>query len=247
MVRRLKGPGGKAGRAAVKTIGIVGGIAPESTVEYYRLLIAAYRRQVPDGTYPRLLIHSICLKTMLDHIFAHELTRTADYILEALQSLAAGGAQIGLLASNTPHLVFDEIERRSPIPLVSIVRAAAAEARARGLQRLGLLGTRSTMQGRFYPEVFLHDGIDVLRPTPAEQDFIHDAYMNELVKGDFRLETKAAMLAIIERFKERNSLDGIILGGTELPLLFRADSVHGLPLLDTTRIHVDAVLNQAMA
>ncbi|MEO6119822.1 MAG: amino acid racemase [Terriglobales bacterium] len=230
----------------MKTIGIVGGIAPESTVEYYRLFIAAYRAKVPDGSYPPILINSINMTKMLDFITANELKRTTDYLLTALQSLAAAGAEIGLLASNTPHIVFDELERRSPIPLVSIVRAASAEARTRGLTRLGLLGTRSTMQGRFYPEAFLRDGIDVLRPTPTEQDLIHDVYMNELVKGDYRPESRAALAAIIEHFKERNSLDGIILGGTELPLLFRADSAHGLPLLDTARIHVNAVMAKAL-
>ncbi len=230
----------------MKTIGIVGGIAPGSTIEYYRQLVDTYRARTQDNSYPPILINSINMTKMLDLIGAEELARTVDYLVGALDSLAAGGAELGLLASNTPHIVFDEIERRSPIPLVSIVRTAAAAARARGLRRLGLFGTRFTMQGRFYPEVFLRDGIDVIRPTPAEQEVIHDKYMSELVKGEFLPETRAALLGIIERFQQRNSLDGIILGGTELPLLFRTDAAHGIPLLDTGRIHVEAVLDRAM-
>lgn len=231
----------------MKTIGIVGGIAPESTVEYYRLFQAGYKARVGDGSYPHLLLYSIDMKKMLDLIVAEQFTQTADYLARAVKSLAKAGAEIALLASNTPHIVFDQVVERSPIPLVSIVDAACAAARKRGLRRVGLLGTRSTMLGRFYPEAFLRGAIDVLRPAPDEITFIHDKYMGELVKGIYREETRAALLDIIARFKERNTLDGIILGGTELPLLFRADSAHGLPLLDTTRIHVDAVLNQAMA
>jgi aspartate racemase len=230
----------------MKTIGVVGGIAPGSTIEYYRLLVDTYRARTQDNSYPPIIINSINMTKMLDLIGANELEQTVDYLLSALQVLAAAGAEISLFASNTPHIVFDELERRSPIPLVSIVRAASAHARTRNLKRLGLFGTRFTMQGRFYPEVFLHDGIEVLRPTPAEQDYIHEKYMGELVHGVFAAETRTTLLGIIERFKDRNSLDGIILGGTELPLLFRADSVHAIPLLDTGRIHVEAVLARAM-
>jgi aspartate racemase len=103
------------------------------------------------------------------------------------------------------------------------------------------------MQAPFYPAEFLRSAIDVLRPTPAEQDFIHEKYMNELVLGAFKPETEAALIGIIQNFKERNSLDGIILGGTELPLLLRAETACGLPLLDTGRLHAEAVLTQAMA
>lgn len=231
----------------MKTIGIVGGIAPGSTIEYYRLLVDSYRARTQDNSYPPILINSINMTKMLDHINAGQLVETVDYLSAAIKALVAGGAQIGLLASNTPHIVFDEIQARSPIPLISIVGAACDAAKALGLTRLGLLGTCSTMQGRFYPEAFLRQNIDVIRPTPAEQEIIHDKYMNELVKGVFLPETKAALLGIIDNFKQRNTLDGIILGGTELPLLFRSDVARGLPLLDTGRIHVEAVLDRAMA
>ncbi|HUR36507.1 MAG TPA: amino acid racemase [Terriglobales bacterium] len=231
----------------MKTIGIVGGIAPGSTIEYYRMLVDEYRARTRDNSYPPILINSINMTRMLDLINSGKLDETVNYLGQALRSLTNAGAEIGLLASNTPHIVFDELQSRSTIPLISIVRAACDAAKAKGLSRLGLLGTRSTMQGRFYPEAFLSENIEVIRPTPQEQEFIHDVYMNELVTGIFRPETKSALLAIIDNFKQRNSLDGIILGGTELPLLFRTDSAHGLPLLDTGRVHVEAVLQAAMA
>lgn len=231
----------------MKTIGMVGGIAPGSTVEYYRLLIERYRERTRDNSYPHILIDSINMTSMLDLITSQRLSECADYLGESVRRLAVAGAEVGFLASNTPHIIFDGVQARSPIPLISIVRVAAAAARDRGLRRLGLFGTRSTMQGRFYPEEFMRHAIDVIRPTEAEQDLIHEKYMNELVLGIFKPETKAAILGIMENFKQRNSLDGIILGGTELPLLLRADSACGMPLLDTGHLHAEAVLDAAMA
>src|SRR4051812_48898100 len=111
----------------MKSIGLIGGIAPESTVEYYRALIAVHRQRT-DGAYPSILINSIDLVKLLAHAGANEREELAAYVLAELERLALAGATLGLLASNTPHLVFDEVRARSPIPLVSIVEAAAAKA-----------------------------------------------------------------------------------------------------------------------
>jgi aspartate racemase len=138
----------------MRTLGIIGGIAPESTVEYYRLIIASYRRQKSDGSYPPILINSIDLTKMLGMIGAGKLGEVADYLGGELQKLARGGADFGLLASNTPHIVFEDLQRRSPIPLISIVQCACRDAKALGLTKVGLFGTRFTMQGKFYAEVF---------------------------------------------------------------------------------------------
>ncbi|MEW5869831.1 MAG: aspartate/glutamate racemase family protein [Chloroflexota bacterium] len=131
----------------MKTVGIVGGIGPESTIEYYRQIIALYRQQRRDGSYPRILINSIDMKKMLDLIGAGNLAGVTGYLLEEIQKLARAGADFGALASNTPHLVFDELRRLSPIPLISIVEAACQKAAGLGLRRVGLYGTRFTMQG----------------------------------------------------------------------------------------------------
>ncbi|HEY2015782.1 MAG TPA: amino acid racemase, partial [Bryobacteraceae bacterium] len=155
---------------------------------------------------------------------------------------AAAGADFGLLASNTPHLVFDEIERQSPLPLVSIVQAACDEAKTRGLKRLGLFGTRFTMQGRAYPDVFSKEGIVLVVPDPGEQSYIHDKYLGELAKGIFLDETRRRLLAIADALRERDGIDGLILGGTELPLILKEPAYQGIPFLDTTRIHVDAAV-----
>lgn len=226
----------------MKTVGIVGGIAPESTIEYYRAIIEAYRAQSRDDNYPSIIINSINLRLMIDLITANELAAVADYVLDAIQKLACAGADFALLASNTPHIVFDELRARSPLPLISIVEAAAAEAEARGFKRLGLFGTRFTMQARFYPEVFARVGIEIILPNEGEQDYIHKHYMDELINGIFLPDTKTRLLEIADNLKERSRIDGIILGGTELPLILRDEEHNGVPFLDTTKIHVRRIV-----
>jgi aspartate racemase len=223
----------------MKTAGIIGGIGPESTVDYYRLIIALYRERSKDGSYPSLLIDSIDLKRMLDLIGSNRLAEMAAYLVTEIRRLASAGADFGLLAANTPHIVFDALASKSPIPLISIVEAARQAARIQGLKRLGILGTRFTMQGRFYIDPFLSAGIELVAPNPDEQAFIHDKYMNELVLGVFRPETRQAFAAIIGRLKTQEKIDGLILAGTELPLLLREAADPGIAVLDTTKLHVE--------
>jgi aspartate racemase len=234
------------GRGEAKTemraAGIIGGIGPESTIEYYRSMIAVYREQRPDGGYPPIVINSIDMTKMLDLIAAGELPAVAEYLAGEVRKLQQAGADFGLIAANTPHIVFEEIRRQSPLPLVSIVEATCAAAKELGLKKLGLIGTRFTMQARFYQDVFSREGLELAVPQPDEQAYIHDKYMNELVKGIFLAETRERLLEIVGRMKQRDAIEGLILGGTELPLILRGDGHHGIPFLDTMRIHVRAAV-----
>jgi aspartate racemase len=231
----------------MKFLGIIGGIAPESTVEYYRLIISSYRAQKPDDSYPPLIINSIDLRKMINWIEADKLTEMTAYLVNEVHRLARAGADFGLLASNTPHIVFEEIQRQSPIPLLSIVQSACEAAKAMGLKKVGLLGTRFTMQGRFYPEVFSKHGIKLFTPEEEDQDYIHNKYMGELIHGIFLPETRARLLEIVERLKTKADIQGLILGGTELPLILRDVTDSGIPFLDTTRIHVEAAVAQMLS
>jgi len=226
----------------MKTLGVIGGIGPESTIEYYRHLIAAYRALKPDGSYPAIVINSINMKTLLDMIEADDRVKMVEFLVGEIQKLASAGAQCGLLAANTPHIVFDEIHRLSPIPLVSIVEATCEAAKVLGLKRLGLFGTRFTMLGDFYPRVFSAAQIELVVPQPDEQAYIHERYLNELVKGVILPETRRQLLVIVERLKEQEHIDGLILGGTELPLILRGAGDSDIPFLDTTQIHVQAAV-----
>jgi aspartate racemase len=231
----------------MKTIGIIGGIGPEATIEYYRLIIAAYVERIPDGSYPSIIINSIDLKKLRGMAEANERARMAEFLVSEIQRLARAGAECGLLAANTPHMVFDEIRLQSPIPLVSIVEATCDAAKTLELKKLGLLGTRFTMQERFYPDVFSRAGIVLAVPDGTDQDYIHQIYFDELVKGIVLPETRQRLFAIVDRLKDREGIQGLILGGTELPLILRDATVRGIPVLDTTKIHAKAIVEEAFS
>jgi aspartate racemase len=235
----------------MKTLGLIGGIGPESTIEYYRLLIAAYREQ-RDGNYPPIIINGINLKMLIALMNAGELGKFADEITAEVEKLARAGADFGAFASNTPHIVFDEVQRRSRIPLISIVEATCEKAQSLGLKTVGLFGTRFTMQAKFYPEVFSRAGITLVTPNEAEQNYIHEKYIGELLNNIFLPETREHMLSIADELKSRHAIEGLILGGTELPLLLRledfaAGQYNGMRLLDTTKTHVERLIAELMA
>ena len=231
----------------MKTVGIVGGIGPESTIEYYRLIVSGYRERTQDGSYPPIIINSINMTKMLEMIGANELSEVTDYLVGEVQKLEKASAEVAVLAANTPHVVFDEIQRRSPIPLISIVEATCEVAKALGLKKLGLFGTRFTMQGRFFPDVFSRENIRLVVPQGDEQTYIHDKYMGELVKGILLPETRERLLKIVDRMKDQEGIQGLILGGTELPPILRDVSDRHIPFLDTTRIHVDSIVTQLLS
>ena len=231
----------------MKTLGIIGGLGPESTIDYYGRIIALYRERTRDGSYPQFIINSIDMKKGLDFMEANNLTGMTDYLLEEIGKLARAGATFGLISANTPHIVFDEVASGSPIPLISIVEATCAASKGRKLRRLALFGTRYTMQATFYPKVFSREGIELFVPDPEDQTYIHDKYLNELVSGKFLQETRAGLLAIVDRMKESSDIDGVILAGTELPLILRDSEHNGIPFLDTTEIHCEAAVTEMLS
>ena len=230
----------------MNTVGIIGGIGPESTVEYYRLIVSAYLERQGNGNYPQIIINSINMRKMLDLIGDNKFEEVTEYLVDEIQKLASAGADFALLASNTPHIVFNEINQKSPLPLISIVEAACQEAKRRGMQRVGLFGTKFTMQGGFYDQIFSDHAITVISPADDDQDYIHDIYMGELVKGIFRDETKKELLNIANKLIEKENIQGLILGGTELPLILKEEDAEGVEFLDTTKIHVESIMQRLL-
>ena len=226
----------------MKTLGIVGGIGPESTIEYYRFILDDYRTRVTDGSAPHLLIDSLDVNRGIAMLDANDVASLTNYLSASVESLARAGAEIALIAANTPHLVFDEVQRRSPIPMLSIVQAACEHVRSRGYARVGLLGTGFTMRARFFPEVFARAGVELVAPNEAEQAVIHKIYIGELLKNQFLPESCNAILSIIERLRAEERVEAILLAGTELPLLLRGAGPEDIPFLDTTVIHVGAAV-----
>lgn len=231
------------GSPQARWLGIVGGLGPESTADYYQMLNRRFRERTGGGHYPAFLVNSLNLKPAVDAVTAGDLETLTRIVVGGVEGLERAGAEFGLIAANTPHIVFDEVRRRVTLPMISIVEATRDAARAAGHRRLALFGTRFTMRGRFYPDVFEPAGIAIVPPNPAEQDWIHEKYFGELLLGIVRDDTRAGLLGIVERLRDEERVDGLVIAGTELSLILRMDRHGGVPFLDTAKIHVEAALD----
>lgn len=226
-------------------VGLVGGLGPESTIDYYRRILAAWEREDPSSA-PAVVIDSLDVKLGL-RLVETDRPALTEYLLASLHRLAGAGADFAAMTANTPHVVFDELAPRSPLPLVSIVETCAAEAARRGLRRLALLGTRFTMEAPFYPEVCARHGVEVVAPGDTDRARVHERYVGELLRGEFRDDTRREVVSLVERMRDADGVDGVILGGTELPLLLPGTTVAQLPALDTTALHVAAIVGRLRA
>jgi aspartate racemase len=231
----------------MKTLGMIGGVGPESTVDYYNNIIALYRARKPDGHYPQFVINSVDLQKGIDFLEANDLAGMADFLSSEIEKLSRAGAEFGIIAANTPHIVFDEVRGRSPIPFISIVEASCNQVKQRGFKHLALFGTRYTMQANFYQKVFAREGIELITPDRGDQDYIHEKYFAELVPGIFLPQTRASLLAIIDRMKAKMDIEGVLLAGTELALILREEIHNGIRLLDTGKIHCQAAVNEMLS
>lgn len=223
------------------TVGIVGGIGPESTVDYYRGIINGYRSLSDGVNYPRILINSINMTDMLARIDCNDYPGVVDLLLDAVVALKNAGASLAVIASNTPHVVFDNIQARSPIPLISIVEATCKRALALELKKILLIGTRFTMQHHFYQDEFVRHGISVIVPSLADQEIIHNIIFPELEEGIVIPEKKMQIVSLCNNIIESAQCDGIILGCTELPLML-GEHDFNITVLNTTGIHIDAIV-----
>jgi aspartate racemase len=226
----------------VASVGIVGGLGPESTIDYYRRILEEWKREDP-GSSPSIVIDSLDVQLGL-RLVESDRPALIEYLLGSLRRLAGAGADFAAMAANTPHVVFDELAARATIPLVSIVESCAEDARRRGLRRLGLLGTRFTMEGSFYPKTFARYAMEVVAPNDRERAWIHERYIGEMLKGDFRDDTRQGVVSVVERLRDAEKIDGVILGGTELTILLSDPVVAGIPALDTTALHVSAIVQR---
>jgi len=224
------------------TVGIVGGLGPESTIDYYRRILAASEREDPSHA-PSIVIDSLDVRRAL-RLVESDRPALIEYLLASLRRLAGAGVDFAAMTANTPHIVFDELKARSPVPLLSIVEVCAHEAQRRGLTRLALLGTRFTMEAPFYPTVFARYGLAVVTPNDAERTWVHERYIGELLKGDFRDETRHQFVSLVSRLRDEEHIDAVILGGTELPLLLSTPVIANVPALDTTALHVAAIVKR---
>ena len=226
-------------------VGLVGGLGPESTIDYYRRILQAWQAQDPSSA-PRILIDSLDVQQGI-RLAQSDHAGLTEYLSDSVSRLASAGAGFIAMTANTAHLVFDHVAARSPVPMLSIVEVCADEALRVGVRHPLLLGTGFTMGAPFYPEVFARRGIQVVIPPADDRAWLHERYIGELLKGDFRDQTRAGVSALIARMRDASGVDAVILGGTELPLLLRTPVSDGLPALDTTALHVAAIVDRLRA
>jgi aspartate racemase len=227
-----------------KRIGILGGMSPESTVAYYEYITRTYTERFGDYGYPEILIYSVSFQQYVDWPNQDRWDLVAEGLGQAAEKLAAAGAELILIATNTMHLVFDEVQARAGVPMISLLDATAEAILGRGFRKVGLLGTRFTMEKGFYQDALARRGISTLVPGAEDREYVHRVIYDELAAGQIRDESRAGFLAIIRRLVERGA-EGVILGCTEIPLLV-SEADAGIPLFDTTQIHAEAALNYAI-
>ena len=229
----------------MKTIGIIGGLGPESTVDYYKEIIAAFNAKYVEMAYPEIIIYSANLNELMKFVETKNWPRLSEWLLKKISSIHRAGAEFAVIASNTPHIVFDEIKSKSPISLLSIIEETCNKAQEMDLKNIGLMGTKLTMEADFYKKPFISKGISVAVPSEEEQQLIHHKLFSEIELGIFKDSTREELLAIAKRMVDEERIDSLILGCTELPLIL-TESKYGIPFLNTSAIHCESIIKHCL-
>jgi aspartate racemase len=222
-------------------IGIVGGIGPESTVDYYKKIIYGYRKIINDGSYPEIIINSIDMNKMITIMERKAWDKLCDELSGAVMALKVAGADIAVIASNTPHIVFDKLKALSSLPLISIIEVTAEKTFEIGCRNVGLLGTGFTMREHFYQDVLRRYGIETIVPSVEQQNYIHQRLFSEIELGIIKNETRRDLIEIVNILEHQYQIDGLILGCTELPLII-SQKDFSIPVIDTVDVHVKKII-----
>jgi aspartate racemase len=226
-----------------KRIGIIGGLSPESTTLYYRHIIRRYYDVFGTHSYPEIIIYSVNFQQYIAWAYEEQWPEVVEALLDLLTRLQRAGADFAVIACNTLHVVFDQVQRRSPIPLLSIVDATAEKIKKEGIDMVGLLGTSFTMEHSFYRDGLSRHGIGALIPNKASREYLDKIILDELSIGIVNSETRTKVLTIIDELVTEGA-KGVVLGCTELPLLLK--SHRDYMLFDTASIHAEKALQHAV-
>ena len=229
----------------VKTIGILGGMTPESTTVYYEHITRTYIKRYGDYGFPQIIIYSVSFQQYEDWMMAGQWDKIARGLTQAVQAVARAGADFAVIATNTMHIVFPQIEKNSPIPLLSIIDATAEAIREKSMKTVGLLGTRFTMTEPFYKDGLEKHGIQTIVPDEQDRKTVDDIIFHELGKGELRDDSRQKYVDIVKRLHCQGA-EGVILGCTEIPLLINEKDC-GIPLFNTTVIHAERAMDHALS
>ena len=226
----------------MKKIGIIGGLGPESTIDYYKGIINAFRQRKVGLTTPEIIIYSADVNRLLELVETKDWNNLVEWLVKMVNALYSAGAEFAVIGSNTPHIVFDKVKPRSPIPMLSIVDETCKRASNMKLKRLGLIGTKFTMESDFFQKVFHDLDMSIIVPMKDEQQFIHNKIISEIGLGIIKNSTRQELLSVVKRMIDEDSIDGLILGCTELPKILEKDE-YGIPFLNTTAIHIKSIVD----
>lgn len=229
----------------MKKAGFIGGIAPASTIDYYKGIIDGCRAYPEFEGYPEIIIDSINLSAMLRLVAENRWEELIHMLLHAIENLRKGGADFAAILANTPHIVFDEVEKRSVLPLISIVKATCQAAQKQGSKKVVVLGTIFTMRSGLYTKAFKDYGIEAFVPDDQTKLSVNNIIYPNLENGIVMPQQKSEMLDIANTLIAENNADALVLGCTELPLMIKQEDIK-TPILNTTQIHTDAIVKYLM-
>ena len=229
----------------MKTIGMIGGMSWESSLEYYRLINEGVKTRLGGLHSAKTLMYSVDFEPIESLQRSGNWVEQTRILIDIARRLEGAGADLMMICTNTMHKMADDVQSNINIPLLHIADAAAAEIKRQGLGKVGLLGTRFTMEQDFYKgRLADQHGIDVAVPCSDDMNTVHGVIYNELCLGEFRLESKQKFIEIIDRLAEAGA-EGIVLGCTEIPLLVKPEDV-SLPIFNTTELHAEAAVVAAL-
>lgn len=226
----------------MKKIGILGGISHYTTIEYYNRIMDLYKVQYGNMDYPEIIIYSLSHGLFKEYEDNQQIDKYVDYISYGIEKLINAGAEVIALAANSPHRVFEILQNKFEIPIVSAVESVLKESQRLNIKKGLLLGIKFTMQSAFYQERFRLAGIDLITPITEEEDILNNIIFNKLINGqDIDADSKSHILKIISNY----SVDGIILGCMRLPVFFNKQTAPELNLVNTLDLHIEAILEEA--
>jgi len=227
----------------MKKLGIIGGLGPESTIIYYKKIISAFSDSFSTSGNPEIIIDSVDLNNFLQLAENGNWDIIINQLSESAERLYNAGANFGVLASNTPHKVFSEIQNKTKLPLIDLIEETAIQSKSLDIKAVGLLGTGFTMKSDFYKKAFETKGIKLFTPNIENIEYIHNKIFTELEFGVVKDENKSRFIQIINNLINEHNIEGIIMGCTELPLIIQPNDID-IHYIDTTDVHVNTILKR---
>lgn len=225
----------------MRKLGLVGGTGPESTLMYYRELNTRIDKLTGGEHMPDIVIDSVDFRRAWKYVENGEYDLLSDYLAEKVKALKTAGAEIISLTAGTMHIVFDEVEEKSGVKLISIPKSICAKAQAEGYKKVGLLGTIFTMEQDYMKKDLVNAGIEVVVPGKEDRELIAKRILEELELGIVKESTLKEFQGIIAKMRDESGIEAVILGCTELPLLLNQGNCP-VPCMDSVEIHIEDLI-----